>query len=200
MRETIVQLDLVSDRPLEPRLGHCEGAEAARLTVESMEPARRPLLETRLRLVMNDRGRSATCSVSLGGMPRAASVLATVDRSEPERALICGLPPAGWDVFGPHAPNEATVFVGLDRALLGSGWGEVGDAGPLGYRAITADAAELVLSLARVREAVVSVRARGPSGSALALEVNGVRFKTERLAGDWSTIAWPVPLASAQVS
>ena len=103
------------DHPMAPRLVETVGSGSPALSVRSFTPRerlelRRTLREdgvaagsslllsqhvSRIETRVNDAGDFSAFVVDLGGLPARALARATVDRDNPQRALLCALPAGG---------------------------------------------------------------------------------------------------------
>jgi hypothetical protein len=220
--EASLVLYLGSARPLRPRLAETYGRGKPRVTSEEFVRSAPgadaelrqaltadglgagPLLAqpfvSRLEVTVNDEGESAAAALDLGGVPALAFARAHVDRNEPRRAGVCGLPAGGVDLLA--VERTATLSLGSDgAALMGAGWHDPERDGPVEFRWTAEPEAELLLPLANAGPLLVRVQAMaGPAATSeaqhLGLRVNGVDAGERTLGAGWGRYEWMVPAAA----
>jgi len=206
------------DHPLAPRLVETVGSGSPAVSVSSFTPRERSELRRRLRedgmggdaatllgqhvsrieTRVNDAGDFSAFVVDLGGLPARALARASVDRDNPQRALLCALPAGGQSFLGDY---RTTVKVDLGRRglpFLGAGWGEPVPSGPAVERKVPGGEAELIVPLSRTADLVVRAElrplARNDIGEGVVeMEVNGVPSRSRRLRRGWNSYEWLVP-------
>jgi hypothetical protein len=206
------------DRPMAPRLVETVGSGSPALSVRSFTPRERPELRrtlredgvaagsslllsqhvSRIETRVNDAGDFSAFVVDLGGLPARALARATVDRDNPQRALLCALPAGGQSFLGDF---RTTVKLDLGRRglpFLGTGWGEPAPSGPAVERTVPGGEAELIVPLSRTADLVVRAELRPLTGSDIdesfvEMEVNGQPSRRRRFRHGWHSYEWRVP-------
>ncbi len=184
-----VELELDAPQPLVPRLTQVEGPGRPELETSDEGAGR-----TRTTLSVNDRGAFSVMVLDLGGAPRAARVSARVDRDDPRRALVCGVPVGGYFLL---AAGEARAALSLGRdgeSYLGTGWGELDRAGPLEFRRLSGGEAEILLPLLDARPSGIEVTGMAAlPDRGVDILVNGIAFEPQRLSAGWQSVSWDTP-------
>jgi transmembrane protein TMEM260 (protein O-mannosyltransferase) len=182
---------LDAEGPAPPRVDVAEvGSAAAQQALAEAGAAGVPRANHvyRLSVDLNDMGQQAALVLETHGSVRQAIARASVDRSEPNRALVCGLP------LGTPLETGSTIPAG-DNRFFGTGWHDAEGEGADAFRWTGAIDAELLIPLAGARPSRIAIDAMplpGPQTATIGAVVNGVAQTTVPMEPGWKVYEFAV--------